>query len=239
MSNQKNTKKIFKLKFEEAKTLREKIYIYLRDAITNNDIPPGERIYEKQIAEDFNVSITPVREAILQLSMEGFIEVTTHKNIIVKQISLLEVNDIYEVQAALEGFAGRLATLQLNDKHLNKMEKLIEKMEKYYDLNNIDKFYELNETIHELYLKQSGNQLINDIISNIELRKKMFRYRITFLSKKEIMKKAIDDHKNILKGFLSRNPDEVERLIRDHWTNDTRIEEFRMAMRNESNNEKS
>lgn len=232
MNNQKD-KKLFNIKFKEPKTLRERIYIHLREAIINNYIPAGDRIFEKEIAKEFNVSVTPVREAIFQLSMEGFVEIKTYKNIVVKEISLKEVNEIYEVQAVLEGFAGRLSTLQLNDNHLSKMASLINKMEKYYELNDIDNFYDKNGEMHDIYIKQSGNQLINDLISKLNLRKKMFRYRVTFLSKKEVMKKAIEDHKKILKGFKSRNPDEVERLIREHWTNDKRIKNFEIAIQKE------
>ena len=232
MNNRKN-KRLFNIEFREPKTLRERIYVHLREAIINNYFPAGDRIFEKEIAKEFNVSVTPVREAIFQLSMEGFVEIKTYKNIIVKEISLKEVNEIYEVQGVLEGFAGRLSTLQLNDKHLSKMVSLIEKMEKYYELNNIDNFYDNNSKIHDIYIKQSGNQLINDLISKLNLRKKMFRYRVTFLSRKEVMKKAIEDHKKILKGFKSRDPDEVEKLIREHWTSDKRIKNFEIAIQKE------
>ena len=233
MIKKKNSKKLFNIEIKAPKTLRERIYITLREAIINNYLPPKTRIFEREIAEEFNVSITPVREAILQLSMEGFVEIKTHKDIIVKQVSLKEMGEIYEVQAVLEGLAGRLATPYLNDGHLLRMEKLIKDMVKHYKSNNIDKFYQANEKMHEIYLKQSGNELVNDSISKLNLRKKMFRYRVTFLAKREVMKRAIEDHKEILKGFLSRNPAKVEKLIRDHWTIDTRIRDFEIAMQDD------
>ena len=237
MEKNQNNKKLFKIEFKQPKSLRERIYIHLREAITNNYFPPGTRILEKEIARDFNVSVTPVREAVFQLSMEGFVEIKTHKNIIVKQVSLKEVNEIYEVQAVLEGFAGRLATHHLNDDHLKRMQKLIEKMKKYLKLNDVDSFYEANEKMHEIYLNLSGNQLINDLIAKLNLRKKMFPYRVTFLSKEEVMKKAIKDHENILRVFLLRDPEEAEKSIREHWTSDKRIEEFEIAMQDGMVNE--
>ena len=237
MEKDQNNKKLFKIELKQPKSLRERIYIHLREAITNNYFPPGTRILEKEIARDFNVSVTPVREAVFQLSMEGFVEVKAHKNIIVKQVSLKEVSEIYEVQAVLEGFAGRLATHRLNNEHLQKMKKLVEKMKTYLKLNDVDKFYETNKKMHEIYLNISGNQLINDLITKLNLRKKMFPYRVTFLSKKEVMKKAIKDHEKILREFLSGNPEEVEKSIREHWTSDKRIKEFEIAMQNELVNE--
>lgn len=232
-----NKKKLFKIELKQPKSLRERIYIHLREAIANNYFPPGTRILEKEIARDFNVSVTPVREAIFQLSMEGFVEVKTHKNIVVKQVSLKEVSEIYEVQAVLEAFAGRLATHRLNDEHVQQMKKLVEKMRKYLRLNDVDKFYEVNEQMHEIYLNISENQLINDLIAKLNLRKKMFPYRVTFLSKKEVMKKAVKDHEKIIKGFLSGDPEKVEKPIRKHWLSDKRIKEFKIAMQDEMVNE--
>ncbi|TET75083.1 MAG: GntR family transcriptional regulator [Candidatus Aminicenantes bacterium] len=233
MNDKKAKRKLFNIEFKEPETLRERIYFHLREAIIHGYITAGERIVEKKIAQEFNVSITPAREAILQLSMEGFVEIKTHKNIIVSQISLKEMGEIYEVQAVLEGVAGRLAAPELSEEHLSKMEKLIEDMIKHFKSNNVDKFYEANEKMHEIYLKRSGNELVNDLISKLNLRKKMFRYRVTFLAKRDVMKKAIEDHKKILKGFLSRDPEEVEKLIRDHWKSDTRIKDFEIAMQND------
>lgn len=235
MNDKKTKKQLFHIEFKEPKTLRERIYAHLREAIISNYLPSGQRMFEKEIADSFNVSITPVREALLQLSIEGFVEIKSYKDIIVREISLKEISEIYDVQAVLEGLAGKLAVPNMDEEHLSKMEKLIKKMSEYFVSNKVNKFYEVNEKIHELYIKQSGSQLIYDLVSHLNLRKKLFRYRVTFLSKKEVMKKAIEDHKDILKAFLSRDQEKVERLIIEHWRSDTRIKSFEIAVQNELN----
>lgn len=226
MNENRNNKSTFSLEFKEPQTLRERIYLHLREAITKSMLQPGERIIEKNIAEELNVSITPVREALLQLNVEGFVEIQTHRNVVVKQISLTDITELYEIQGVLEGYAAKQASLNLNDQDLLKIKKLTEKMEKYLTSNNVEKFYESNKEIHEIFLKKSNNQSIYDLVSNLNLRKKMFRYRVTFLAKKEVMKKALDDHKKILNAFLARDPDTIERIIREHWISDSRIREF-------------
>jgi len=235
MNDKKAKKQLFNIEFKEPVTLRERIYSHLREAIISNYLPSGQRIFEKEIAESFNVSITPVREAVLQLSIEGFVEIKSYKDIIVREISLKEISEIYDVQAVLEGLAGKLALPNMDEEHLSKMEKLIKKMSEYFESNKVNRFYEVNEKIHELYIKQSGSQLIYDLVSHLNLRKKLFRYRVTFLSKKEVMKKAIEDHKDILRAFLSGDQEKVERLIIEHWRSDTRIKSFEIAVQNEIN----
>jgi len=232
-----NKPKMFKFEIEEPKTLREKIYIALRNSIVSNHFAPGKRIFEREIAIEFNVSITPVREAILQLSTEGFLEIKSYKDVIVSSVSLKEINEIYETQAVLEGLLGKLAVPNMTDVHLVKMEKLTKKLADYFKRNKIDKFYETNEKIHEIYIKQSGNDTVKNIISKLNLRKRMFRYRITFLSKREVMEKAIKDHIKIYKAFLSHDQKKVERIISKHWRSDSRSNNFKISMLNELNDE--
>jgi len=226
MIEKSNDKSMFTIEFKEPQTLRERVYLHLRETITKNILLPGDRIIEKKLAEELNVSITPVREALLQLNVEGFVKIKTHRNVVVKQISLTEIAELYEIQGVLEGYAARRASLDLNDQDLLKIKKLTEKMENYFKSNNVEKFYKSNKEFHEIFLKKSNNQSIYDLVSNLNLRKKMFRYRVTFLAKKDVMKKALDDHKKILNAFLAHDPDAIERLVRDHWISDSRIKEF-------------
>ena len=227
MEENRKDKSAFSIDFKEPQTLRERIYLHLREAITKNMLLPGERITEKKIAEELNVSITPVREALLQLNVEGFVEIKAHRNAVVKQISLTEIAELYEIQGLLEGFAARQASSNLTDQDLAKIKKLTEKMEKYFKSNNVEKFYESNKEIHEIFLKKSNNHSIYELVSNLNLRKKLFRYRVTFLAKKDVMKNALDDHKKILNAFLARDADTIEKLVREHWTSDSRIREFK------------
>lgn len=226
MIENSNGKSTFNIEFKEPQTLRERIYLHLREAITKNMLLPGERIIEKQIAEKLNVSITPVREALLQLNVEGFVEIQTHKNVIVKQISLTEIKELYEIQGVLEGYAARRASKDMSDSDLLRIKKLTEKMEKCFSSNNVLKFYKSNQEIHEIFLKNSKNKSLYDHITHLNLRKKMFRYRVGFLAKKSIMKKALDDHKMILNAFLARESETVERLVREHWISDSRTREY-------------
>ncbi len=226
MNKIRNYKSSFNIEFKEPQTLRERIYMRLREAITNNTLLPGERIVEKKLADELNVSITPVREALLQLNMEGFVEIKTHRNVVVKQISLTEMAELYEIQGVLEGYAAKQALRNLNEKDLLKLRKLTEQMENFFSSNNVEKFYESNMEFHEIFLKKSNNQSIYDLVSNLNLRKKMFRYRVTFLAKEDVRKKALDDHKKILKAFIARDPDTIERLVREHWISDSRIKDF-------------
>ena len=237
MIENRNDKSTFSLEFKEPQTLRERIYLHLREAITKSMLLPGERIIEKKIAEELNVSITPVREALLQLNVEGFVEIKTHRTVVVKQISLTEIVELYEIQGVLEGYAARRASLELNDQDLLKIKKLTQKMEKYFKSDNVEKFYESNKKIHEIFLIKGNNQSIYDLISNLNLRKKMFSYRVTFLAKKGVMKKALDDHKKILNAFLAHDSDAIEKLVREHWISDSRIREFENGCKKVENND--
>ena len=87
------------------KTLSESIYNSLRTGIINNELKAGQRIYEKEIAKQYGVSTTPVREAFLRLSAEGYLSIDSHRKASVRKISYKELEDIFRVMGDLDALA--------------------------------------------------------------------------------------------------------------------------------------
>src|SRR5271157_4646870 len=93
--------------------MREEAYRRLREAIFYGKLRPGERLVEVDICRTFDVGRTPLREALRQLQMEGFLDVTANKGAVVRKISPDEMESIYDVIALLESYAAREATKRL------------------------------------------------------------------------------------------------------------------------------
>ncbi|HBY95342.1 MAG TPA: GntR family transcriptional regulator, partial [Chloroflexi bacterium] len=91
------------------RVLREEIKERLMDAILRGSYQPGDRIVETRIAQDFGVSQAPVREAIRDLELMGFVESTPFKGASVRALNRAELGEVYPVRAALEAVAARLA----------------------------------------------------------------------------------------------------------------------------------
>ncbi|MFN8514566.1 MAG: GntR family transcriptional regulator [Thermomicrobiales bacterium] len=91
----------------QVRSLHEHIYQTLRDDITEGRIRPGERLVELALAERFGASQGPVREALRRLGQEGLLVTQPRRGTRVRELSLAEIDDIFEVRAELESWAAR------------------------------------------------------------------------------------------------------------------------------------
>jgi len=108
-------------------SLKEHVYPTLRAAIMEMDIYGAHtnlRLDERQLAEQLQVSRTPIREALAQLEREGFVEIRPRKGVYVRSKTLPEVLEIVTVWAALESMAARLVTQVASDRELASLRKL-------------------------------------------------------------------------------------------------------------------
>ena len=115
--------KKLKLSIKEPVSIREKVYKVIRNDILNNQIPPGGRLVETQLAKQINTSRTPVREALHMLEMEGLLEPIPRVGYRVKQIEWDEVEEICEIRAVNETLAARWAMKRITPKELQSLEK--------------------------------------------------------------------------------------------------------------------
>ena len=110
----------------ERRVFREEIREQLIEDILNGKLPPGARIVETRIAQQFGVSQGPVREALRDLELFGFVVSSPFRGTQVRQISTEDLLEIYPIRAALEAVAAREAALRLDDATLAHLEELID-----------------------------------------------------------------------------------------------------------------
>ena len=106
----------------EVQPIREIIFEFLREAILEGRIHPGQRLIERDVAERFNASRTPVREALRKLEMEGFIERKGRRGDVVRSIKRSEMEEAYALRMALEPLMVRCAIERLDEAQKKKLE---------------------------------------------------------------------------------------------------------------------
>jgi DNA-binding GntR family transcriptional regulator len=202
----------------EIRTLRESIYLHLKDAIIKQRMKPNEKLQEKEFARQFGVSTTPVREAFLRLHAEGYINLDAHRTATVKTMSMSDLAEIYQVISVLDGFAARLASKRMNAHAFKTLKNLTVKMEDFFTNDMLDGYLQLNAIIHSFIWKTAGSSYLQSILDNVQ--NQMLRYqkeRLAFYSKPNILKKSMDAHRQILNAFRSPDGERIERIVRDHW----------------------
>src|ERR1700722_1365011 len=97
------------------RTKREIAAAMLRTMIITGEMGPGTRLILVQLAEELNLSLTPVREAIQQLESEGFVEVVNHKGGVVVDLDRDKLQELYAMRAGIDGMVARVGTKEISD----------------------------------------------------------------------------------------------------------------------------
>lgn len=143
------------------------VYRHLSDFILNGYFQPGEWIRERQVKELLGVSSTPIREALSMLVKERILESIPHHGVRVKDLTLQEIEEVYELRAELEGFAAELAAKRGSSAQLRKMEELLreaeEKREENFKKHGIESLISNNQ-FHDLIAEASGNRALKDAL---------------------------------------------------------------------------
>jgi DNA-binding GntR family transcriptional regulator len=197
---------------EKPLTLRERIVDFIKDSVVAGRLKPGERVPEQEIAENFGISRTPIREAFRQLESEGFITVTPRKGAVVSPITDRDVREFYAIKGLLEGHAARTACAKLTEKEMKRLDALNAQMLKCAERDDVKGFFRLDAQFHGTFLKACGNEkllaLVNHLVQQFE------RFRITALSLPGRMKDSVGQHLAIIEAFKKGDTALVETLVR-------------------------
>ncbi|PAV29763.1 GntR family transcriptional regulator [Virgibacillus profundi] len=148
------------IKSIERLSLREQIYRSLKTAIINMELKPGEKIRDQALAEQFNVSRTPVREALRRLEDEGLVVSTPSALTRVAELNIKEVKQAFVVVATLHGLAARLAVSRFKEKDFQLLKKLNHSFKQMLEEGNLVKAVEADDQFHQVFLQASENDEI-------------------------------------------------------------------------------
>lgn len=188
----------------------------LRDAIISGELKPRERLIEMDLSARYNVSRTPIREAIRNLEAAGLVKLIPYKGAIVADVDVAEIQSIYEVRATLEGMATRLATPNMTPQLLDALERLVGDMERSAEAEQATEFTRYNDEFHQTIYKHSGNKVLAGIIDDLLDRSVIFR-RAASRSRQNIAN-SNRDHREMLeamrRGDARRAQEVAERHVR-------------------------
>lgn len=195
--------------------LRETIYNQIMNDIINRRIYPGAKLLQSEIAKRFEVSRTPVREALLQLEKEGYVTHIKDVGAIVKEVSVKKFIETYELIALLEGYStekaidGKIKRLQIA--HLEKLQK---EMEKHAKNRNYREYLERNSQFHEFFTKKSENESLQEMAE--ELRKKLYRFIPEGLSLPPYIDNYLKSHRKIIDEVRANHAKKAGNIMKNH-----------------------
>jgi DNA-binding GntR family transcriptional regulator len=201
-------------------SLYEEIADIVRDRIVEGSLPAGSFIDEATLTVELEVSRTPVREALKVLAFEGLVEIFPNQGSYVSKITAEDAQELIELLAQLEGFAGELACQRYNDEMLKALIRTHEDMIQAYRHGDKPTYFKLNQRIHDDIVAASGNKHLIEAHRRCTRRLRRIRY-ISNLQH-TAWEKSVFDHEAILEAFKGRDATATRRIMTDHaadiWT---------------------
>ena len=195
-------------------SLRIRVFNALENSILSGSYAEGDSLNEIRLSENLGVSRTPVREALMQLELEGLVRNVPNKGAVVIGVSTKDIADIYDIRIRIEGLASRLCAEHITDAELKALAKIVELQEFFLIKHDPEQLCRLDGDFHRLIYNCSGSRPLRSMLSNFHNYIK--RARDISVNVDGRAEKSVAEHRAILEAIESRNGDLAERLTADH-----------------------
>ena len=194
--------------------LSEQIANSLRDMIVQNQLPPGERIRERDICQKLEVSRTPLREALHKLASEGLIDLVPNCGAVVTAPNAEEIADMLQVLGVLEAFAGERACELISEEEINEIKALQYEMLAAFSRGDRLMYFKLNQRIHLSIVKAARSETLLSLHTRLNAR--LYRIRYQSNLRNELWGSAVKEHDAIMTALENRDAPELSMLLRQH-----------------------
>jgi DNA-binding GntR family transcriptional regulator len=199
--------------------LTDEIYVLLKEQIITHTLTPGEKINIDQLSRELEVSNIPIREALSHLTAEGLVRMVPFKGMYVTNISLEDLDEIFEIRKELESLAIRKAALEIPESSLSDIEQ---SMGKWYELKpqQFDKklqiISDMNRGIHGLILDYCGNQTLKQLVGMYIERIERYLIYIHQDLDLRFIEEEWNEHMQIVHYLQQQETSSAEMALKEH-----------------------
>jgi len=193
--------------------LSEQVKEYIVESILSGELKPGDRIRESVLARQLGVSQAPVREAVRDLVLLGFLETEPFKGTSVRSFTPAELYEVYSVRAALEALAARTAASRLDEADVQALRDILDMMIKAAQEQDAELMIRLDNNFHETIMQVSGNKLLYQLWQTLQfgywtiVTTRMSNYDLEYLANR---------HEELLEALKTREPKKAAQAMRRH-----------------------
>jgi DNA-binding GntR family transcriptional regulator len=200
----------------EALTLRKRVVEQIRAAIFEMRLLPGERLIERELCEQMDVSRSLVREALAELEAAGLVETIPFKGPMVARVDAGTARDIYAIRTELEGLAGRLCAEHATPAQRTALHEALQIVEDAYNSGNTAHWLPAKQHFYEMLLAGSGNATLAPMLRAIHGRITILRAMT--LAEPGRSKTSFKELRAIVRAVEARDPERAAAACRDHVT---------------------
>jgi DNA-binding GntR family transcriptional regulator len=207
----KNKDLLTQLKNRRAETLSSLVTEELERMIIRGELQAGDRINESALAQMFSISRGPIREACRSLEKSNLVRVVTNRGVFVREMSVAQAAEIYDVRAHIFGLAGRLAASRVSSREVEELLAMVAEMREAKD---IDSYYPLNVAFHARLVELSGNSRVAELYYSLGKELHLFRRRGLVGGDAIVLSNR--EHLYIVEALRDHSCELAERTMADH-----------------------
>lgn len=186
----------------------------IEERIATGEYAPGMRLDESELAEEFGVSRTPIREALIQLDSEGLVEMRPRRGAIVVEVSPQRLYEMFEVMAELEAMCARLAARRISAEEEAQLIAAHEASQSVLSSGDPNTYFYLNEHFHHTIYAASRNQFL--IEQALQLQRRLRPYRRMQLHVRDRVRASFDEHSQITDAIIAGDGERAAQVLREH-----------------------
>ncbi len=195
-------------------SMHEEVATRLRNMVFERQLAPGQWIDELALANDWQISRTPLREALKVLAAEGLVTSVPRQGCKVTEMSEDDADELFPVMALLEGRCAHEAALRASDDALLHLQRLHDQLERTAAAHDLDGYYRVNHEFHSAVQSLAANRWLDRV--SADLRRFMRLWRGRQLKLPGRIEASIQEHRELLAAIVERDPARAERAMHDH-----------------------
>jgi DNA-binding GntR family transcriptional regulator len=193
--------------------LSEKAYHLIKEKIVTLDLKPLAVIDEQALKDELDLGRTPIREALHRLAAEGLVIIAPRRGMFVADISITDLQKVFEVRMIMEGFCARLAAQRATREQIAQMETVLEQLGRVAD-DDAEALMTIDTHLHELLYQAADNEFLAD--SLLRLHALSLRLWHLVLNQLDDVKASIQEHEEIIAALQARDGMHAEKLLQRH-----------------------
>ena len=184
-------------------SLVDEVILAVGSDIIEGRLRPGDDLNSVDLARTFRSSRTPIREALLTLEREGFVEISAHHRPRVAPLQMEEVRELYHLRAELCAMVSRSVVRVRNDDDLARLGQLQDDLVRAEHENDLDRYFWINVQFRNTEAQISGNKTLRRVLDGLGLRMLLLRH--VSLSMPGRLKRSVEDHDRLMRAYEDRD----------------------------------
>ena len=202
------------LEILQAHSLPSLVQAEIEQIILRGELTARQRINEVELAERFRTSRGPVREALRALEECGLVRAERNRGTFVREVSVAEADEVYDVREALDELIGRRLAERISDEQVAVLRRLLAQMDEATAARDIKRYHQLNLEFHDALVDFAGNARLTATYRR--LTKELLLFRLQGLKEGGGFEVSNAEHKAIVKAIAARDPERAGRVLRAH-----------------------